>query len=152
MLLIVLVQQMEDDAVHERRSGIFPKRILAPSFACLHHHLRNRRYVRELFKRLEVNLGEGIPFRCRSILAERFELHDALMQMMLAPAGREIPELSLWVEKEDTVLPADAGRHHIANALAASRRCNEQDMFRAIMEHEFVVERIPAYNKAGLFR
>ena len=152
MFLIVLVEQMQDDAVDERSCGILPERIFASTFSRLDHHLGNRRNIGKFLKRLEVDFSKGVPLGSRSILAEGFELHDALVQMMLAPTGREIPELALRIEKENAVLPADSCRHHVADTFAAPRWRDEQDVLRPIVEHELVIEWIASDDKAGLFR
>ena len=48
------------------------------------------------------------------------------------------------------MLPANARRHHVTDTLAAACRRDEQDMLGSVMEHDFVIEWIPADDKTGL--
>ena len=40
------------------------------------------------------------------------------------------------------MLPADSGRDHVADTLAAARRRNEQDVLRTVVQHEFFAKRV----------
>ena len=71
--------------------------------------------------------------------------------MFLAPSGSKCPKLTLWIKQKDAVLPADACRHHVAYTLAAACGRNKQDVLRSIMQHDLVIEGVPANDKAGFF-
>ena len=150
LLLMMLIEQMQNNAVDERNGRVFPEGIFAAALAGLDHHLRDGGNVGQFLEGLEVDLRERVPLRRRAVLTQRLKLHDFLPHVVLAPCSSECPELALGVKEEDAVLPAEPRRHHVADALAAARRCNEQNVLGSVMEHDFVVEGVLPDDKSGL--
>ena len=116
---------MQDNTVDESCGRVLPEGVFASSVPCFDHHLRDGRNIGEFLKGLKVDLCERIPLCRRAVLTERLKFHDLLPKVLLAPSCGKVPKFRFGIEKEYAVLPADSCRDHVADTLAASRRCNE---------------------------
>ena len=60
---MMLIEQMQNDAVDKCNGRVFPEGIFAPTLAGLDHHLRDCGDIGQLLEGLEVDLRERIPLR-----------------------------------------------------------------------------------------
>ena len=59
-----------------------------------------------------------------------------------------VPQFPFWIKEKDRVMPCNACWHNDAYAFPRARRCAQKHMLRAIMKHDFMIERIAPDNDA----
>ena len=147
---VVLIQKMQNDTVEKSCRRVRPK-LIAFGFAIgTHHDGDNGLNVRKFFRCPIVDLCKRIPPCCRTIRAERLEFKHLLFQYVLAVAARKAPQLSLRIEKKDTVLPDESRWDDGTDTFSAARRCHEEHVLNTIMQHEFMCVWIDPDNNAGI--